>query len=174
MAATEAESSPGESKEQPLQPLREQREGFRGAVLLPAPLPTHGFPPPQSPGMSSWTRCLHGGHSSCALSPWLNKLGFLQSSALGSLQHHGCVGTGLTAIPELCPSSPECSCAHNRPSVPQAQKETLSQKAIGSVREYSSWRHGLSQPCPQCVPAHVLFSRCYSSRRTRTSPYSLH
>jgi len=46
MAATEAESSPGESKQQPSQPLREQREGFRGVVLLPAPLPTHGFPPP--------------------------------------------------------------------------------------------------------------------------------
>lgn len=103
--------------------------------------------------MSSWTRCLHGGPSSCALSLWLNKLGFLHSSALGSLQHHGSVGTGLAAVSELCPSSPLCPYAHNRPSVLQAQKETLSQKAIGSVRAYSWWRHGMSQPCPQRVPA---------------------
>lgn len=77
--------------------------------------------------------------------PWLLELQLAWRSEGGRGNRAACsggVGASLAAVSKLSPHHPEMSggeavpvpCAHNRPSVPQAQMETLSKKARGPGR----------------------------------------
>lgn len=128
-------------------------------------------PLPRATGTGSRTpsgvkHCPRGWHGRRALPLWLNKPGFLWRPAPRSrAARHAGVGAGLAVASELGPSTPKCPHVHNGPSVPHAQKETLSEKASGSVRGAALERHEPPLPVPAgpSALAHCFSCRCCSA-----------